>query len=338
MIIKFIHKIVIAILPIFVFFAYTFFPGNYNVEADSSSITITDNSDWQFGGDDDSRWVQNKKTGEYLSGGWYLIDYGTQLLHVDAKGEYIWHGYTSKEKADYYKCSPININNSDYSYKFERDSYKLRNVGNGEKLAQGWYNYKDLHWWYFDSEGYACMDNFTSGYPNGTYDSYYVGCYSWYEDSNGWYYMNESGDYLKSEIAKIDGTWYLFDSDGYLGKANTWYDLGYEYPYENKWISDWWYVGSEIGIPCTGWEQVDGNWYYWYAGSQGKQMMETNTWIDGWYLDKEGIGHQGAWYEDSNGWYYMADNGKYVTSYIELDGVYYMFDSSGYWTGKTMTY
>lgn len=305
-----------------------------DTEADSYSITITDDSDWQLISDDDKKWVENKRTGEYLSNGWYLVDFGTQLLQVDSKGEYYWHGYSSKEKEKYYKCNPTNINVTDYGYKYDRKTHKLKYVSTGVNLASGWYNVKDIHWWYFDSDGYACLDNFKDGYPNGMYDDLYSGCYSWHLDSNGWYYQNEIGDYLKSEVVMIDGVWYLFDENGYLGDANTWYDIGYSYSADEKWVSEWWYIDSSDGIPCIGWAQADGNMYYWNAESQGLKMMVTDQWVDGWYLDENGIGHSGAWYQDSKGWYYMADNGKYVTSYVEIDGVRYYFDSQGYWTGK----
>lgn len=311
---------------------------SFDTEADSYSVTITDNSEWQLKGDESSRWVENTRTGEYLSNGWYLVDFGTQLLQVDSKGEYYWHGYTSKAQTDYYKCSPININVTDYSYKYDQNTNKLKYISTGVNLASGWYNVKDIHWWYFDADGYACMDNFTNGYPNGVFDDYYFGCYSWHLDSNGWYYVNESGDYVKNAVVMIDGAWYLFDKDGYLGDANTWYDLGYSYASGDKWVSEWWYVGSTEGMPCIGWGQADGNWYYWDASPQGTKMMATDRWKDGWYLDKDGIGHSGSWYEDSTGWYYMADNGAYVTSYIELDGIRYYFNSQGYWTGQSEAY
>ena len=326
---------VIAIFIALILFVSPLF--SLDTEADSSSVTITDNSEWRLMGDESKKWVVNQRTGERLSNGWHLVDFGTQLLQVDSKGEYYWFGYTSDEKAKKYKCTPTKINVTDYSYIYDRESFKLKKISTGAILKQGWYDVRDVHWWYFDSDGYACLDNFVNGYPNGMFDNYFSGCYSWYLDSEGWYYMNESGDYLKNEIVMIGGSWYLFDNNGYLGKTNTWYDLGY-YSDNNVWVSDWWYVGDIEGIPCTGWNQIDGNWYYWHADPQGMAMMEKDRWIDGWYLDNDGIGHAGAWYEDSKGWYYMADNGEYVITYLELDGVRYTFNSQGYWTGESVTY
>ena len=301
----------------------------------ATAVIITDNSDWELKNDKNGRWVENKKTGEYLSNGWYMIDFGTELLYVDSKGEEFWYGYTSPEKAEHYKCNPVDLNANDITYGIDRTSGKIINKSTGEALGEGWYNYRRVHWWYFDASGYACLDNFKDGYPNGIYDDRYYGCYSWYLDANGWYYMNEYGDYLKNEIEMIDGVWYVFDENGYLGKTNTWYDLGYYNKNDNKWISEWWYVGDTAGVAYTGWGQVNGVWYYWDADSQGKRYMTTETWIDGWYTDSEGVAHKGDWYQDANGWYYMADNGVYVTSYLEVGGFRYYFDTNGYWNGKS---
>lgn len=302
------------------------------------SVLITDNSEWGFKNDENGRWVENNKTGEYLSDGWHMVDFGTQLVQIDSKGEEYWYGYSSTEKADYYKCDPVDLNITDISYGFDRKNGKLINRNSGVSPGEGWYNYRNVHWWYFDENGYACLDNFIDGYPNGIYDDRYFGRYSWYQDENGWYYMNENGDYLENDITMIDGVWYLFDENGYLGKTNSWYDLGYFNSYDNKWISDWWYVGDTAGVPYTGWGQVNGLWYYWNAESQGKRYMEKETWTDGWYTDSEGVAHKGDWYHDSSGWYYMADNGEYVKTYLELDGIRYYFENTGYWNGKSEEY
>ena len=40
----------------------------------------------------------------------------------------------------------------------------------------------------------------------------------------------------------------------------------------------------------TGWQMIDGKWYYFNPISDGKRViMFMDTWIDGWYADKDGI-------------------------------------------------
>lgn len=40
----------------------------------------------------------------------------------------------------------------------------------------------------------------------------------------------------------------------------------------------------------TGWHQIDGKWYYFNEASDGtKGRLMTDTYIDGWYVDKDGV-------------------------------------------------
>lgn len=40
----------------------------------------------------------------------------------------------------------------------------------------------------------------------------------------------------------------------------------------------------------TGWQLIEGKWYYFNPLSDGKKgIMLTDTWIDGWYVDQNGV-------------------------------------------------
>ena len=40
----------------------------------------------------------------------------------------------------------------------------------------------------------------------------------------------------------------------------------------------------------VGWHQIDGKWYYFNEVSDGTLgKLLTNTWIDGWYVDNDGV-------------------------------------------------
>ena len=55
----------------------------------------------------------------------------------------------------------------------------------------------------------------------------------------------------------------------------------------------WFCVDINYGMK-TGWQQIDGVWRYFNPISDGKMgIMLVDTWIDGWYVDKNGIWNGG---------------------------------------------
>lgn len=119
----------------------------------------------------------------------------------------------------------------------------------------------------------------------------------WVEDSTGWYYRYDNGDYAKSKWEQINGSWFYFNDNGYA--------------YRNQWLLEdgtyyWFKDGCHM---ATGWEKVGDYWYYF--GNDGK--MKTG-WIQ--YFDK---------------WYYCNEsNGDMVSQEVrKIDGKYYYFNSNG---------
>ena len=53
-----------------------------------------------------------------------------------------------------------------------------------------------------------------------------------------------------------------------------------------KYNNNWYYFGEDC-IMKTGWINTDGNWYYLYSNG----MLATNTTIDGYSLDENGVLH-----------------------------------------------
>lgn len=47
----------------------------------------------------------------------------------------------------------------------------------------------------------------------------------------------------------------------------------------------WWYQNDDGTYPTSKWEQIDGNWYYFHPDG----YMAYNTWIDGYYLNNDGV-------------------------------------------------
>lgn len=68
-----------------------------------------------------------------------------------------------------------------------------------------------------------------------------------------------------------------------------------------------WYYTDSTGNVVTGWQQIDGNWYYmWSDGTMAK-----NTWI-----------------ENGDKWYYLGDSGAMLYNNI-VDGC--TIGNEGYW-------
>lgn len=76
--------------------------------------------------------------------------------------------------------------------------------------------------------------------------------YGWYKDANGWWYIEEDGNWHSNEWKNTNGTWSYLDADGYAK---------------------------------TGWFTVDGIWYY--AGADGTLFVNTVT-PDGYHVNGDG--------------------------------------------------
>lgn len=141
----------------------------------------------------------------------------------------------------------------------------------------------------------------------------------WRQYNDAWYYYYPDGSYQRDSWKKINDRWYLFQSDGkmltgwqnrggqtyYLTESgemltgwilagNRWYYLNptpddYEgCLLRNSWqtINGKTYCFGADGAMLEGWSQVDGSWYYFYPGAGNKA---TNTYIDGFYVNHDGV-------------------------------------------------
>ena len=60
----------------------------------------------------------------------------------------------------------------------------------------------------------------------------------------------------------------------------------------------WYYLNpvsdGSLGRMLTGWQQINGHWYYLNENSDGTRgAMLTDTWIEGNYVNPEGIWEEG---------------------------------------------
>lgn len=98
-----------------------------------------------------------------------------------------------------------------------------------------------------------------------------------------------------------------------------------------------WYLESDgwhyyvAGDMKTGWQQIDSKWYYFDENG----LMETDTWIGNYYVDKEGVWIENykpaQWVRDGNYWWYRESDGSWpANSWRFIAGKWHYFDASGY--------
>lgn len=150
----------------------------------------------------------------------------------------------------------------------------------------------------------------------------------WQEDSNGWWYIDEYGEYPRDCVRYIHGKNYLFDKNGYL--TSGWY---YNKKDPDSPSSGWYYFKENGEMACSEWVTVSGDKYYF--NSRGE--METLTVKDGYYLPAGGNADlTPGWKSANTNWYYVNKNGRADNSgWTEIDGkTYYFYDSHVLSTNK----
>lgn len=96
----------------------------------------------------------------------------------------------------------------------------------------------------------------------------------WKEEGAGWYYIKEDGTQASNEWLQVDGFYYWFDANGYMGTG--WRSFA---------DGSYYYFHPETGTMMTGWIQ-DVDWYY--LGPDGRLWTNTTT-PDGCQVNEYGI-------------------------------------------------
>ena len=173
---------------------------------------------------------------------------------------------------------------------------------------------------------------------------------------DGYYYYKEGESFLRGTIKQINGDWYAFNSRGRMitGFTHTerdTYNYGFKVYYKD---CGKYYYGSD-GRRCyyTGWQMLDGNWYYfnnyseavsgwkmingvqYYFDADDHYMYTGYHAVNGelYYFNADGscwgkCGPQSGWYLADGKWYFMK--GGYVTTgSAYINGITYQFDDDG---------
>lgn len=106
----------------------------------------------------------------------------------------------------------------------------------------------------------------------------------WMKDAKGWWLRYSDGTWPMGRAdayhwERINGRWWAFGADGYISSG--WiYDTIYQ---------GWFYMDENQGM-LTGWQFINGKWYYLNPNSDGTAgiMYTKRRTPDGWYVKEDG--------------------------------------------------
>lgn len=177
-------------------------------------------------------------------------------------------------------------------------------------------------------EGYAAKNNQSTNQRVKTTTT----AAGWVSSGGRWWYRNADGSYPKSTWKLINGSWYYFESDGWM--ATGWKKLGGE-----------WYYLTSSGAMATGWVKLNGKYYF----MNGSGVMQHDTWVDNgaYYVNSDGVWVEGktsqnraessrtdsaaGWVSGGGRWWYREADGSYPrNNWKVINGSWYYFDGSGW--------
>ena len=89
----------------------------------------------------------------------------------------------------------------------------------------------------------------------------------------------------------------------------------------------WYYIGTD-GQHCTGWQLLQGNWYWLDPARQGR--MSTGLFTDSngetYYANDKGVMQRNGWVQARGGWYWLSVSGATKTGWLSSKGSWYWLD------------
>lgn len=244
--------------------------------------------------------------GYYMySGGTYEID-GTLYL-FDNDGKMYTQGWLQMSYRDVYYAGSDGVALTGLQtiggkqYLFD---------GNGWLYTNGVIEFEENYYW-LNSDG-SVRAKMTQG---------------WNQIGNQWYYL-EGNELLRNSLIEYNGAYYGFDSEGVMctnGIKYAWYDY---------------YIFDKDGKILTGWQKIDGKWYYADPESSDPCIYQHGVYyIDGEdYLFKDGYMQTGTVYMD--GMIFVTDSSGAIVDYKEhnegwnyVDGGYVYIKNGRPYTG-----
>lgn len=175
----------------------------------------------------------------------------------------------------------------------------------------GWYQVKDGanagKWWYGSLNRYYAHNEFVYMTVNGTLEEWWYDeegwydedksgetDYSWHEDTTGHWFgtadseTGEKDKYIHDKWAFIDGTYYWFDSDGYISADANKAKLDWQWGNLVDEVSGNHWFGNENEDYnrmwlASQWMKIDGEWYHFdsdgYMDNEATKRSQTITWF-----------------------------------------------------------
>ncbi|MDO5417379.1 MAG: N-acetylmuramoyl-L-alanine amidase family protein [Lachnospiraceae bacterium] len=251
---------------------------------------------------------------------WYGSNYrGKWKMGEGASDSERYEVWLYRGSSQVHKAETANTSFNFYPYMTKRGTYRFKVRVIPKNTEEGRYGKKSE--WTESDEIYLAEEDVSdgTGQEAGTTPSGGITQVGWLKDGNRWYFRYPDGSYPKDGWMAWNGKWYLFDADGWM--LTGWQNRGGQYYYldesgamltgwvqagntfyylnptkdqfegvlvKNNWIlqdGHYFYLNQD-GIRAEGWQQVGGNWYYFYPGSG---VRASNTYVDGFWLDADGI-------------------------------------------------
>ena len=150
----------------------------------------------------------------------------------------------------------------------------------------------------------------------------------WYKDANkyDWVYVNSDGTHKKGwqqiySSPRGKSYTYYFGTDGIMKMG--WTTIGGKRAYLRTADNS----NGPQGSLATGWEKINGTWYYFNADGKGHEgWMQNNA---DWYYIDNGLMYTGGLRNISGVNYFFGSDGKMKTGWQSSGGSSYYFDSNG---------
>lgn len=222
--------------------------------------------------------------------------------------------------------------------------------GSGLMIVNNWVNFENERY-YVNEEGlrlenqwFSITSDPTQPHIKSTTTWYYAGeggnVYrnGWFSVNGAEFYFGSNGNAVKDAIITIDNQKYYIDST--VGKKHDgWFDVERIDAKGNPYTT-WYYANADGTLCFDGWKEIDGKFYYFYAGANSPRKAWLNIEDKRYYLDENGIRQDAGWFsivgvnssgQEYTNWYYAESDGNVARGgFKQIDGKYYYFDANGY--------
>ena len=258
---------------------------------------------------------------EKINGAWYRFDESGAMLTNTVYNDYLLQSSGAMHERGWAKI--------DEKWYYATDSGKIiRNKW--EKINGSWYR--------FDESGTMLSKTIYNDYLLKTSGA--MAEKDWVQMDEKWYYATDSGKAIRDKWEKINDSWYSFHKDGDM-LSSQWKEKYYlkdsgamaqsEWFFDKKYDS-WFYLKSDGAYAENQWQ---GSYYLKSDGAYAE-----NQWQGSYYLKSYGYMAKNEWIFDKsyNAWYYLKEDGVYVTGNFTINGKDYSFQSNGKWISDTAAY